>query len=36
MTNAVRWAAPVQVVGFRDLRTAPQHPQPLEDVVIED
>lgn len=36
MTNAVRWCAPVNVVGFRDLRTAPHMKEPLEKVVIED
>jgi trehalose utilization protein len=36
ITNAVRWCAPVKVVGFRDLRQAPHHPQPIEEVVIEE
>ena len=36
IVNAVRWAAPVNVVGFRDLRQAPHHPQPIETVVIEE
>lgn len=31
LTNAVRWAAPVKVVGFRDLADAPHTPNPLEE-----
>jgi trehalose utilization protein len=34
LANAVRWAAPVQVVGFRDLAQAPHVPQPMEPVVV--
>ena len=30
LANAVRWAAPVNVVGFRDLRQAPNAKTPLE------
>jgi trehalose utilization protein len=30
IANAVRWAAPVQVKGYRDLTQAPNVPQPLE------
>lgn len=36
LTNAVRWAAPVKVVGFRDLRQAPHTPEPMRPIVIED
>jgi hypothetical protein len=32
ITNAVRWAAPVQVVGFRDMAKAPNVPQPMDPV----
>jgi len=35
LANAVRWAAPVQVVGFRDLAQAPHVPQPMEPVVVQ-
>ena len=34
LVNAVRWAAPVQVVGFRDLAQAPHVPQPMEPIVV--
>ncbi len=34
LANAVRWAAPVQVVGFRDLAQAPHVPQPMEPIVV--
>jgi trehalose utilization protein len=33
LVNAVRWAAPVHVVGFRDLAQAPHVPEPMEPVV---
>jgi trehalose utilization protein len=36
LTNAVRWAAPVNVVGFRDLQDAPHMREPIESIVIED
>ena len=36
LTNAVRWAAPVNVVGFRDLQEAPHIREPMESIVIED
>lgn len=36
ITNAVRWAAPVKVVGFRDLQQAPHIPEPMRPIVIED
>ena len=32
ITNAVRWAAPVQVFSFRDLAQAPNVPQPMDPV----
>ena len=35
LANAVRWAAPVKVVGFRDLKQAPNAKTPLEPVTIE-
>ncbi len=35
IVNAVRWAAPVNVVGFRSMPEAPNVPQPLERVTIE-
>jgi trehalose utilization protein len=34
LVNAVRWAAPVHVVGFRDLAQCAQIPQPMEPVVV--
>lgn len=34
ITNAVGWAAPVNVTGFRDLKQAPRAPKPFENVVI--
>jgi trehalose utilization protein len=34
LVNAVRWAAPVEVVGWRDLAQAPHVPQPMEPVVV--
>jgi trehalose utilization protein len=34
ITNAVRWAAPVDVHGFRDLKLAPHTPKPLESFEI--
>jgi trehalose utilization protein len=33
ITNAVRWAAPVAAVGFRDMAEAPNAPQPLEPIL---
>ncbi len=36
IVNAVRWAAPVNVVGFREMTQAPHIPQPLEKVIIEE
>ena len=30
IANAVRWAAPVPVIGYRDLQDAPNIPQPIE------
>jgi trehalose utilization protein len=30
IANAVRWAAPVPVIGYRDLKDAPHVPQPIE------
>lgn len=36
LTNAVRWAAPVKLAEFRDLRTAPHIREPMEKIVIED
>ena len=35
IVNAVRWAAPVQTVGFRDMKDAPHVREPMEPVVIE-
>ena len=32
LTNAVRWAAPVKVIGFRDLAMAPNVPEPMDPV----
>ena len=32
LTNAVRWAAPVQVFGFRDLAKAPNVPEPMDPI----
>ena len=34
LANAVRWAAPVNVVGFRELRLAPNAKVPLEPVTV--
>jgi trehalose utilization protein len=34
IANAVRWAAPVPVVGFRDLKLAPNAKTPLEPVTV--
>lgn len=36
ITNAVRWAAPVNVVNFRDLRMAPHTPNSLEPITLKD
>jgi trehalose utilization protein len=36
IVNAVRWAAPVNVVGFRNMPEAPNVPQPLERVTVEE
>lgn len=36
LANAVRWAAPVQVFGFRDLKLAPNAEVPLEPVTVND
>jgi trehalose utilization protein len=36
LTNAVRWAAPVTVHGFREMSLAPHTPEPLEEFVIAD
>jgi trehalose utilization protein len=36
LTNAVRWAAPVQVIGFRDLAKAPNVPVPMDPVPSSD
>jgi len=36
ITNAVRWAAPVKVIGFRQMGTAPNIREPLEKVVIDE
>lgn len=36
ITNAVRWAAPVKVVGFREMSQAPNVPEPMDPVTIED
>jgi trehalose utilization protein len=36
LANAVRWCAPVNVTGYRDLKQAPNVREPLESVVIED
>ena len=34
LANAVRWAAPVNVVGFRELKLAPNAKVPLEPVTV--
>lgn len=34
LANAVRWAAPVKVVGYRDLKQAPNAKVPLEPVTV--
>jgi len=34
LANAVRWAAPVNIVGFRDLKSAPNAKTPLEPVTV--
>ena len=34
--NAVRWCAPVKVVGYREMMQAPHVPEPMEPVVIEE
>jgi trehalose utilization protein len=36
ITNAVRWAAPVKMVGFRDLQQAPHTPDLMEEFTIKD
>jgi trehalose utilization protein len=36
ITNAVRWCAPVNAVGFRDLVDCEHESEPIENVVIED
>ena len=36
IANAVRWAAPVNVVGFRELKLAPNAKAPLEPVTVEE
>ena len=36
ITNAVRWCAPVNVVGFRDQKDCVHASEPIEPVVIED
>ncbi|MBN1579672.1 MAG: ThuA domain-containing protein [Anaerolineae bacterium] len=36
ISNAVRWCAPVKVVGFREMMQAPHVPEPMEPVVIEE
>lgn len=35
LANAVRWAAPVQLVGFRDLKQAPNARLPLEPIAAQ-
>jgi hypothetical protein len=35
ISNAVRWCAPVKVIGFREMTKAPHVPEPMEPVVIE-
>jgi trehalose utilization protein len=34
LTNAVRWAGPVNVVGYREMSQAPHTPEPLDPVTL--
>jgi trehalose utilization protein len=36
ITNAVRWAAPVEVHGYREMLQAPHVPEPMEKLEIAD
>jgi trehalose utilization protein len=36
LANAVRWAAPVHVVGYREMHQAPNVPEPMEPITIVD